>query len=171
MTKLFKINKYIKLNRRAFWNFFHQFHFRQSVQCHTIYRWLPLFFFFFLIPDSDRREIVTALGSSVVFDLNFRVLCPSNRIIALQKLHRYQLCFPVMMGLVLRLTGVKGGCCPVVNMGGRRKPQHPTCKLKAMGMHYLGRTPTSCSQKVSSCSAPRSYPNERQTPRSCQGVF
>lgn len=127
--------------------------------------------FFFLIPDSHRGETVTALSSSVVFDLNFRVLHPSNRIIALQKLHRYQLCFPVMMELVLRLTGIKGGCCLAVNTGGGRKPQHTTCKLKAIGMRYLGRTPTSYSQKVSSCSAPRSYPNEKQTPHSCRGVF
>lgn len=85
---------------------------------------------------------------------------------------RYQLCFPVTIVLVLRLAGVKGGgCCPMVNARGGRKPQHPTCKLKTTGMCYLGRTPISCLQKVSSCLAPRSYPNERQTPRSCRGVF
>lgn len=84
---------------------------------------------------------------------------------------RYQLYSPATTGLVLRLAGVKGCCCPAVNVGRGRKPQHPIWKLKIIGMCYLGRTPTSCLQKVSSCLAPRSYPNERQTLRSCQEVF
>lgn len=84
---------------------------------------------------------------------------------------RSQLYSPVMIRLVLRLAGVKVCCCPVVNVGRGRKPQHPIWKLKIIGICYLGRTPTSCLQKVSSCLAPRSYPNERQTLHSCQEVF
>lgn len=81
--------------------------------------------------------------------------------------HRHWLYFPVTMGLVLRLTGVKGGgcCCPMETSA----PHLQT--LKTTRMCYLGRTLMSCLQKVSSCLAPRSCPNERQTPHSCPEVF